>query len=101
MGLRLNLHQKLIDVSGTGNIYFQPLPNITMKYPCVVYERTKEKDKHANNAVYNSTKCYTATVIDSDPDSDIPDKVKSLPLTRFTRHFVADNLNHDVYEIYF
>jgi hypothetical protein len=40
-------------------------------------------------------------IIDRDPDSDIPAKVAEMPLTLFNRFFTADNLNHDVYNVYF
>jgi len=40
------------------------------------------------------------TVIDRNPDSDIPDRVGDLPLTRRSSHFVADGLHHDVFTIY-
>jgi hypothetical protein len=41
------------------------------------------------------------TVIDQDPDSEIPDKVAQLPMTTFDRWFAANNLNHDVFDVYF
>ena len=41
------------------------------------------------------------TVIDRDPDSDIPNLVAALPTSSFNRFFVADGLNHTVYTIYF
>ena len=41
------------------------------------------------------------TVIDSDPDSKIVNRVSMLPYCYFDRHYVQDNLNHDVFEIYF
>ena len=44
---------------------------------------------------------YMVTVIDSDPDSKIVNRVSMLPYCYFDRHYVQDNLNHDVFEIYF
>lgn len=44
---------------------------------------------------------YELTVIDKNPDSDILDRVASLPMCAFERHYTADNLNHDVYNIYY
>jgi len=41
------------------------------------------------------------TVIDRNPDSDLPGKVAELPMCTFNRFFTADNLNHDVYTIFF
>lgn len=86
---------------GSKNVYFQPPSNITMQYPCIVYERDYAEDKHANNALYSHTKRYKVTIIDSDPDSVIPDKVAQLPLSAFQRFFVTEQLNHDIYNVYF
>jgi len=72
-----------------------------MVYPAIVYERDEEDVKRANNGVYSRTKRYKVTVIDRNPDSDIPDKVSDLPLSSFSSHFVAENLNHDVFSVYF
>jgi hypothetical protein len=40
-------------------------------------------------------------IIDQDPDSAIPPKVAALPMCLFNRFYTADNLNHDVYNLYF
>ncbi len=51
--------------------------------------------------VYLSSNRYSVTVIDSNPDSDIVDKVSELPMCRFNTAYTKDNLNHTVYEIYY
>jgi len=98
---REELHQILVEVLGSDNVYFQPPSNIVMKYPCIVYNRDQNHTRHANNALYRYMKRYQVTIIDRDPDSEIPDKVAHLPLCSFNRFFRADNLNHDVYTLYF
>lgn len=100
MGLRLDL-QTLLKTMGTENVYFQPPSNIVMVYPCIVYSRVSRDTKFADNEPYASEKQYALTVIDRDPDSLIPDKVAKLPKCRFSRHFTADSLHHDVYNIFF
>jgi len=72
-----------------------------MKYPCILYALDHVDIKHANNSPYRRAKRYVITVLDQDPDSDIPDKVALLPSAAFSRHFIVDNLNHDVYTIYY
>jgi len=72
-----------------------------MSYPCIIYKRDDEETIFADNSPYHRTKRYLVTVIDADPDSTIPDKVGALPLSRYLRNFVAKNLNHDVYVLYF
>ena len=99
MGQRLKLHQLLETFSD--NVYFQPPTNIELKYPCIIYKRNDADTKFADDKPYNYTKRYTVTVIDRDPDSEIPDKVAAMPMTLFNRFYTADNLNHDVFNVYF
>ena len=101
MSQRTDLQVILEGVLGTDKVYFQPPSTLRMSYPCIVYERSSAKTTYADNDRYNSTKRYTITVMDSDPDSPIPDKIAALSLCSFDRHFVAANLNHDVFNLYF
>jgi hypothetical protein len=97
MGQRLQLHSILKAI--TTNVYFQP-PS-TMAYPCIKYQLDTGRTEFADNIPYRDSKRYQVTIIDSNPDSLIPDKVKALPTCTFNRFFVADNLNHFVYTLYF
>lgn len=72
-----------------------------MKFPCVIYEWDNEIVRHANNIPYGFDKRYQITVVDGDPDSLIPREVAKLPMSAFDRFYVADNLNHTVYNVYF
>jgi hypothetical protein len=96
---RLQLHQIL--ETFTENVYFQPPTNIQLIYPCIIYKRDFADTKFADDKPYNHTLRYAITVIDPDPDSDIPGKVASMPMSLFNRFYTADNLNHDVYNVYF
>jgi hypothetical protein len=99
MAQRLQLHQLL--ETFVPNVYFQPPTNIQLKYPCIVYQRDSADSKFADDIVYSHKLRYAITVIDQDPDSEIPNKVASMPMSLFNRFFVVDNLNHDVYNVYF
>jgi hypothetical protein len=101
MGTRPEFQTVLEDLLGSGNVYFQPPPNVTMSYPAIVYNRDYQDVKRADNIPYSRTLRYQVTVIDADPDSLIPDKVAELPMTTYVRHFTADHLNHDIYDVYF
>ena len=83
------------------NVYFQSPPNVGMQYPCIVYTRDTARTVFADNSPYRRTKRYTLTIIDRDPDSPIPDQIAQLPLCSHQRFFTADNLNHDVFDLYF
>lgn len=99
MGLRLDFHALLKTI--TPNVYYQPPSGHLMQYPCIRYERSNIRSSHADNQPYKHIKQYTVTVIDADPDSDIPDKVSKIPRSTFDRAFRSDNLNHDVFNILF
>lgn len=100
MERRLLLHQLLEQLSNSA-VYFQPPTNFQLQFPCVVYKRDYMDNDYADNLPYRRMKRYLVTVIDLDPDSEIPDKIAALPYCRFSRHFTKDNLNHDVYNLYF
>jgi hypothetical protein len=99
MGLRLELHQLL--KTFTDNVYFQPPENILLEYPCIVYHRDYADTKFADDQPYAYKTRYVITVIDRDPDSEIPSKVAAMPMSLFNRFYTADSLNHDVYNVYF
>ena len=98
---RLELHEVLCAILGSRNVYFQPPSNISMKYPCILYEIRDIDSKYADNFSYNQRTAYKVTIVDRDPDSFIPDKVGALELCSFDRHYVVDNLHHSVYKLYF
>ena len=99
MGQRLELHAVLLEMCP--NVYFQPPAGLVMSFPAIVYARDRAETAFAGNLPYRNTKRYQVTVIDQDPDSLIPDKVAQLPMTTFDRWFAANNLNHDVFDVYF
>lgn len=101
MAPRLELHSLLKTVLGSDNVYFQPPPTLQMKYPCIVYSRDRVDTNFANNDPYKIEKRYQVTVIDPNPDSEIPDRVSRLRSCIFNRFYTADNLNHDVYTLFF
>jgi hypothetical protein len=100
MGQRLEL-QALLETLGAAKVYFQPPTNVELEYPCIIYKRDSANTIFADNSPYRQTKRYMVTVIDRDPDSAIPDKVASLPMCIFARFYTADNLNHDVFDLFF
>lgn len=98
---RLELHKLFCEVLGNQNCYFRPPAKLHMKYPCIRYERVGTSDRRADNRLYNTMNQYTATVIDPNPESKIPDKMLELPYCNFDREYAADGLNHFVFTIYF
>jgi hypothetical protein len=96
---RLDL-QTLLETC-TPKVYFQPPASVQMEYPCIVYARDTGSTQFADDRPYRYDKRYSVTIIARDPDSDIPDKVAMLPKSVFNRHYTADQLHHDVFNVYF
>lgn len=101
MSRRTDLQVILETLIGSTNVYFQPPETIKMVYPCIVYEHYSGRTFFADNKPYTHSKCYQITVIDKNPDSVILDAVVMLPMCMFNRHFAVDNLNHDIYILYY
>jgi len=101
MGSRLELQTTFEDLQVGVSVYFQPPPNVQMSYPAIVYNRDFRDADYADNIVYYKRWRYQVTIIDRDPDSALPDLVGDLPLSRFVRHFTTENLNHDIYDLYY
>ena len=101
MASRLKLQTVLEELLGSRNVYFQPPESVKMKYDAIRYSRKTIENVHANNNVYSQHDCYELIAIYRDPDSDLPRQISKLPRCKFNRHYVADNLNHDVFTLYF
>ena len=99
MNRRVELHELLCKTLGSREDYYQAPENVTMKYPAIVYSRDDIQNTFADNSVYIQKHMYQITVIDKNPDSEVVKKVSLLPMCGFDRHYVADNLNHDVFTI--
>ena len=102
MASRLQLQTELEDVLGSNNVYFQPPENLQMRYPCIRYNRESSDIKHADNRSYNFTHEYQVILIGYDPDADLVEKmINRFSMLRYSRHYTADGLNHDVFNIYY
>ena len=101
MAQRLDLQALLVEILDSDHVYFQPPSNVQMVYPCIVYNRETIIPTWAHNKPYQLHNRYLVTVIDRDPDSEIPDKVANLPLCVHDRFYTADNLNHHVFKLFF
>lgn len=97
---RLTLQSALEEFLGSKNVYFQPPDTIKLKYPCIIYERSRIQKIPADNIAYLKNKEYSLTIIHKDADSTLPDDILDrFKLIDFDRSYKADNLYHDVYTI--
>lgn len=102
MANRLNLHEELCTMLGTRNVYFQPPESVRMQYDAIRYKLGGKDLKRANNKIYRSTNQYDGVVITRDPDTTIPDAILShFEMCSFGQPYVADNLNHYPFTLYY
>lgn len=102
MASRLELHEEFCTLLESRKVYFQPPASVKLEYDCIKYSLSGIATRHANNENYMATKRYEVIVVTHDPDSPIPDKIlKHFRMCRFDRAYVADNLNHFVFTLYY
>ena len=101
MEKRTELHEKLVELLGSRNVYFQPPENLKIKYPAIVYNYSRLGKLQASNDIYLFRTSYDLTLIDSDPDSEFAKRLLLLPYCSFDRTFRSDNLNHFTFTIYY
>lgn len=110
MSNRLKFHEELSSIPGIADastkngkaVYFQPPASVRLSFPCIIYDFSRMKGLNANNRNYILHKGYTVKIIDPDPDSEIPEFIeKNFPYAMFDRSYVADNLHHFIFTIYY
>lgn len=82
-------------------VYFQPPASLSMDYPCIRYQRDKIDTRFADDRPYSHTTRYQVTVIDPNPDSPLVQAVADLPMCSHERSYAANQLNHDVFNLFF
>lgn len=98
---RLDLHEKLVEMLGSRNVYFQPPASVKLNYPCILYSIARVPKLAADNDTYLYDKVYQIIVIDEDPDSEIAEKFYGLARCETDRVYAADNLNHFSFTYYY
>ena len=98
---RLALSEFLCRLSGDACCYYSPPAGLSMTYPCIKYDLADEWALHADNIPYLRQLQWTVTIIDEDPDSKLASIFFNLSKCGFDRKFMADDLNHFVFTLYF
>lgn len=101
MADRLDFQSVLEELLESRNVYYQPPESIKMKLDAIRYNKKSINIRYANNTAYSMMDCYEVIVIAKKPDHPVIKKLLTLPYSSWDRHYVADNLNHDVLTIYF
>lgn len=98
---RSDLHNQLVEALGNNKrVYFQPPASIKLEYPCIIYERTGAWRGSADNRAHIKAIRYQVTHISREPDSPVIEKLLDLQYCTYERYFAANQLHHDVLNIY-
>ncbi len=107
MGRRLDLHHKLrsdfesvMRIDSEKRVLYQPPASYKLSYPCILYKLSDMPPTFANNLPYKIEHAYELTVIDTDPNSPLREKIATYPCCRMLRTYESDNLHHYVFQIY-
>ena len=101
MASRTDLHKILVKLLGTKNVYYDPPVSLAMSYPAIRYTKDNINSTYANDIKYLNKTRYSIIVISKLPDNPVIDELMKLPYCSYDRHYVADNLHHDVLTLYY
>ena len=101
MANRLDLQSLLEELLGSRNVYYMPPESVKMQYDAIRYSKQNIVKTYASDTAYSMRDCYEIIVIAKLPDHPVIKKLLALPYCSHNRHYVADNLNHDVLTIYY
>lgn len=101
MADRLDLQSLLEELLESRNVYYQSPESVKMQYPAIRYSKKKIEAVHANDSKYLIRDCYELIVISRKPDDPVIKKLLMLPYCSYDRPYIADNLYHDVFTIYY
>ena len=98
---RERLSAKLREILGSDKVYFQPPENVKMSYPCIRYKRGHDRTQYGDNIPYLNRHSYELVVISRDPTEPIAEMIlQSFTYCRPGIPYVADNLNHFPFTVY-
>ena len=102
MDRRLKLQEELERIPGVRKVYYQPPESVKLQYDCIVYNLRNIDILYADDVNYRPQRSYDITVIYKNQDSPISESlIRLFPAIRFDRHYVADNLYHDSFVLYY
>lgn len=101
MAPRTELHEKLCELLGSRNVYYDPPSNIKMKFPAIEYHLARYEPVRADDDLYLLRNRYELTLMEKTPESGTVGELLRLPYCSHDRSFVSDNMHHNTFTIYY
>lgn len=101
MASRVDLQNKLVEILGSKQVYYQPPASTKIEYTAIVYSRSNIESRYANDAKYSMKNKYELIVISKRPDDPVIIKLLELPYCSHDRQYKSDNLYHDSLTLYY
>lgn len=101
MDKRLSLQAQLESLVGN-NVYFQPPASVYLSYPCVIYNLSVGDIKRADDRIYHYTQRFELIFIYRQSNMEIIERVlETFPMCSLSRVYIADNLYHYAFNLYY
>lgn len=95
------LRSELCDILGSDHVYYQPPESFKMVYPCIVINLSSADHKWSGDGLYFYENRYELIYMTKDSESTLrEDIVRHFRMCQFDRHYVVDNLYHDIFTIF-
>lgn len=97
---RIELHEKLCELLGSRNCYYNPPEDLKMKYPCIIYKKVQSSRKHADDLNYLLFPGYQIIYITRNPDDELIYQIENFGYCQFDRQYASEGIHHFVYTLY-
>lgn len=98
---RTDFQTLLESTLGHRRVYFQAPEATRLQPPYVVYDRESVDSDHADDIRYRSKIRYNVQLISNKADDPAWEQLHNLPYSSFDRHYISEQLHHDIFTIYF
>lgn len=93
--------QKLLErLLNSRDVYSKPPSSNKLGYPCIIFQKDGENVKFADDSRFVYYNRYSLIVVSREATPKVCDDIANLPLCSFLKRYVADNLYHNVYQLY-
>nr|DAD73345.1 MAG TPA: tail completion protein [Siphoviridae sp. ctKm44]DAE09866.1 MAG TPA: tail completion protein [Siphoviridae sp. ctJdE31] len=80
-------------------LFYNPVSNTNLTYPCILYKRSAVRQRHADNIRYHTHESYEITVIDKRVESPVIDILLDSQYCVYENEFIVDNMHHTILKI--